>query len=109
MSICPLSEFEALPCPVCNEANLHLGPVSVEQAADTIVVGYSRLLKGPKLSHDFSPRVSERGSHIRISLVGECGHCVMLHYWFRKGCTYGQWEPLAGDSDALFATSLWRD
>jgi hypothetical protein len=92
------SEFKALPCPVCNEANLHLGPVSVEQAADTIVVGYSRELKGPKLSHDFRPRVSERGSHVRISLIGECGHSAVL-----------QWEPLAGDCDALFAITLWRD
>jgi hypothetical protein len=108
-SDCELTEPVILACPICDERNLHLGPVSATQAADTIIIGYSRTLGGPILSHEFSALVTERGSRIRIVLVGECGHAVALCFWFHKGVTFHQWETIPGDSEDLFASTLWRD
>jgi hypothetical protein len=101
-----------LACPICNDCNLHLGPVSTTQAGDTITIGYSRPLGGPTLSHSFRASVPDRGSQVRLSFVGECGHSATLCFWFRKGCTFYEWENLStfrGDSEEQFASTLWRD
>jgi hypothetical protein len=104
---------EPLVCPVCGDKQLHLAPVSVTPAAETITVGYSH--GGPSLEHSFDLPVRARGAKVRLTFLGECGHASGLAVWFHKGTTYATWEILGdnmadqSDFQSREFDFLWRD
>lgn len=94
---------ETVHCPVCEDANLHILRVEIEQEDFKTVVTYNHHAAVP--IHQ-----GARGSVVAIHFLGECGHGGALAFRFHKGATYCDWtaaEPMEWGPDV--PAELWRD
>lgn len=103
------SDDGAICCPICgiethrDNANVHLGPVSVQQnATETIVDRENERVRA------VAP--GARGSIVTLSMWCESGHRFDIVFSFHKGSTYVTTQ--SGESFDLaneVPSELWRD
>lgn len=93
-------------CPSCEGAQIHLGPIQVDQGKDKYAVG-----KNLAVHAEATPESQVRGSIVTMNLWCEEGHRCQIEFRFHKGSTYFRCIPLKDfdpEKDNSFP-ELWRD
>ena len=100
-------------CPVCGHHNVHLGPVTIQQGPDYMVVGDKNEVVDqyaiPATDNLGFPETFPRGSSVTMDMWCEHGHRWQYSIGFHKGSVYtfmmrqADWVA-EGDPE-----ELWRD